>query len=74
MAYGTRRLNLELEGLFNKPNLNRINSVPHSDTYSLKSILIISSHLHLGLPKGPFPIGLPVKILKLLQPSSILAT
>ena len=37
------------------------------------SILILSSHLHLGLPKGLFPVGLPVKILKALLPSSILA-
>jgi len=33
----------------------------------------LSSHLRLGLPKGIFPAGLPVKILKAL-PSSILAT
>ena len=29
---------------------------------SLRSILLLSSHLHLGLPKWHFPIGLPVKI------------
>ena len=40
---------------------------------SLKSILILSSHLRLGLPKGLFPVGLPVKVLKELS-SSILAT
>jgi hypothetical protein len=34
----------------------------------------LSSHLGLGLSKGPFPVGLPVKILKELLPSSILAT
>ena len=34
----------------------------------------MSSHLHLGLLKGLFPVGLPVKILKALLPSSILAT
>ena len=27
-------------------------------------ILILSSYLRLGLPKGLFPVGLPVKILK----------
>ena len=32
----------------------------------LSSILILSSHLGLGLPKGLFPVGLPVKILKTL--------
>ena len=39
-----------------------------------RSILILSSHLRLGLPKGLFPVGLPFKILKALLPSSILAT
>ena len=38
------------------------------------SILILSSHLRLGLPKVLFPVGLPVKILKELLSSSILAT
>jgi hypothetical protein len=32
------------------------------------------SRLRLGLPKGLFPVGLTVKILKALLPSSILAT
>ena len=32
------------------------------------------SHLRLVLFKGLFPVGLPVKILKVLLPSSILAT
>ena len=41
---------------------------------SSRSILILSSHLRLGLPKGLFPVGLPVKILKALLLSSILAT
>ena len=39
----------------------------------LRSILIVSSHLRLGLPKGQFPAGVPVKISKELLPSSILA-
>ena len=45
-------------------------------TYNLplRSILILSSYLRLGLPKGLFPVGLPVKILKALLTSSILAT
>ena len=38
----------------------------------LKSILILSSHLRLGLPKGLFPVGLPFKILKALLIYSIL--
>ena len=41
---------------------------------SSRFILILSSHLRLGLPKGLFPAGVPVKILKALIPSSILAT
>ena len=40
---------------------------------SLRSILIFSSHLRQGLPKDLFPVGLPVKILKALLLSSILA-
>ena len=41
---------------------------------SLRSILILSSHLRLGLPEGLFPVGLPVEILKAFLPSSIQAT
>ena len=33
-----------------------------------------SSHLRLGLPKGLFPIGVPVKTLKQFLPSSIPST
>ena len=54
------------------PELNQPNS---SYRYiSLGSILILSSHLCLGLPKGFFPAGIPVKFLKTLLPSSIFAT
>ena len=52
----------------NQPNL------PSLIPISSRSILILSSHLRLGLPKGLFPVGLPVKILKALLLSSILAT
>ena len=38
---------------------------------SSRSILILSSHLRLGLPKDLFPVGLPAEILKTLLPSSI---
>ena len=34
---------------------------------------MFSSHLRLGLPKGLFPVGLPVKILKALLPILILS-
>ena len=36
---------------------------------SLRIILILSFRLRLGLPKGLFPAGVPVKILKALLPS-----
>jgi hypothetical protein len=42
--------------------------------FFLRSILILYSHLRFGLPKGIFPVGVPVKILKALLPSSILST
>ena len=38
---------------------------------SLSAILILSSHLRLGLPKGLFPAGVPVKILKELLPAHL---
>ena len=41
---------------------------------SLRPVQILFSQLRLGLPKGNFPIGLPVKILKKLLPSDILGT
>ena len=44
--------------------VSRINPIPHIDT--LRSILILSSHLRLVLPNGLFPVGLPVNILKAL--------
>ena len=56
------------------PVLSRINPIPRIDTNFFKIHLILSSHLRLGFPKGLFPVDLPVKILKALPPSSILAT
>jgi hypothetical protein len=56
------------------PILSRINPIPHIDTYLFKVHLILSSHLRLGHPKALFRVGLPVKILKALLHSSILAT
>jgi len=41
---------------------------------SSRFILILSSQLRLGLPKGIVPVCLPVKILKALLPSSVQAT
>ena len=54
--------------------LNQINLIPRIDTYFFKIHLILSSHLHLGLPKGLFPVGVPDSNLKALLPSSILAS
>ena len=62
------------QGLSNNP-YPELNQPIHSlISISSRSILILSSHLRLGVPKGLFPVGLPVKILKALPLSSILAT
>ena len=54
--------------------LNWINPIPLLIPVYLRYILILSSYPRLDLPGGIFPVGLPVKILKALVPSSILAT
>ena len=56
------------QGLFNNsyPETNQLSS--RVDTYFLK----IHSNIALGLPNGIFPVGLLVKILKALPPSSVL--
>ena len=70
MAYGTRIH----KGSPIISILSWINPILVLIHISLKSILILSSHQRLDLPKGIFPVGVPVKILKELLPSSILAT
>ena len=55
------------------PILSRTNPIPRKDTYFIGSILILPSNQRLCLPKGLFPVGLPVKILK-TPLSSIIAT
>ena len=55
------------QGLSNNP-------YPEPNQPNSRSILILSSHLRLDFRKGLFPVGVPVKILKVLLPSSILAT
>ena len=54
MAYGTRGLN----------DLSSAQSTQLLIPVSLRSIIIFSSHLHLGLPQGFLPVGLHVKTLK----------
>ena len=60
------------QGLFYNPY--PVPNQPIVLIHILRSILTLTSHLRLGLPKGIFPVGLPVKMLKALLPSSILAT
>ena len=55
------------------PEPNQPNSL-YRYLFFLRSLLILSSHLRLRLPKAAFPVGLPVAILKTLLPSSIVAT
>ena len=61
---------MELEGsmphsqeLFNEPIVSRINPIPRIDTYLFKIILMLYSHLCLGLSRSTclLPLGLPVK-------------
>ena len=74
MVYGTRKFNTTHKVSPVIPILSRISLIHRIDSYFLKSILILSSHLRLDLSKGLFPVGLSVNIVKELLPSSILAT
>jgi hypothetical protein len=47
--------------LANVPYPEPVESNPHPQPISLRSILISSSHLHLGLPSCLFPSGFPTK-------------
>ena len=63
------------QGLSNNlPIPSQINPFPRIVTYFLNIILILSSHLHLGFPKGLFLVGFPVNILKDLLSYSFLTT
>ena len=65
MAYGTRRFNAAFTSAPIIPILSRINPFTRTDTYLFKV------HSNIVLPSTP--VGLPVKILKALLPSFILA-
>jgi hypothetical protein len=56
------------------PILSHINPVHAPHLTSWRSILILSSHLRLGLPSGLLPSGLPTKTLYAPLPSPIRAT
>jgi hypothetical protein len=45
------------------PILSQLHPVPPPPPTSWRSILILSSHLHLGLPNGLFPSGFPTNTL-----------
>jgi hypothetical protein len=51
-----------------------VRSSPHHPNLSLRSILILSTHLRLGLPSGFFPSGFPTNILYAFLVSPIRAT
>ena len=51
-----------------------MNPIPRDDTYFFKIHSNIVFHIRLGIPKGLFPVGVPVKILKAVLRSYILAT
>jgi hypothetical protein len=53
--------------------LSQIDPVHTTSSY-LRSILILSTHLHLGLPSGLFPSGFPTNVLYALLFSPIRAT
>jgi hypothetical protein len=59
------------QGFSNIPSPSRINPNPPINIYLF---LILSSHLHLGLRKGLFPVGLSAKLLKAFLPSYNQAT
>jgi hypothetical protein len=74
-SYGTRRfITLFTAALHCFLSLAiSIHYIPPHPT-SLKSILVLSIHLYLGLPSGLFPYGVPTKILYAFLFPFILAT
>jgi len=60
--------------IYKRPVLSQLNPVHAPHPTSWRFILILSSHLRLGLPSGLFPSGFPTKTLytPLLSPSHVL--
>ena len=56
------------------PILSQANLAHALPSYILRSILILASHLHLGLTSGLFPSGFPTKILQVFLFSAICDT
>ena len=73
--FGTRRFITVLTSARHL-SLSSANSIqsPHPPPTSWRSILILSSHLRLGLPSGPFPSGFPIRTLCTPLPCPISAT
>ena len=75
MAYGTRRFNAAFTRAL-QYSLSWTESTRFLVllAISLRSILILSSHVRLGFPKDLFSVGLSIKIFKEILPSFIQAT
>ena len=73
--YGTRRFITALTSV-RHPFLSWASPIQSTYPYptSWRSILILSTHLHLGLPSGLFPSGFPTKTLYATLSSPIRAT
>ena len=70
MTYGTMMFKAALIGLSNIPYSEMNQPILPIHTYfEICSDIVL---LTLGLPRSPFPAGLPVTILEVLLPSSIL--